>query len=120
MKSEFGVLQAQVAQMQREMAGLKRQRWVGWGLFMVVLIAVAVTSATTQTIPIPQDLVCKSLKVVSDNGKEQVIIGTDAEGGFLHIFRNNGKKQAALAVNREYGGYIYLFNKDSSKLRVLK
>lgn len=37
MKSEFGVLQAQVAQMQREMAGLKRQRWVGWGLFMAVI-----------------------------------------------------------------------------------
>ncbi len=130
MKTEIEVLNDDVAVLKRNLA---RQRWANVGLLVVGLVGFGAISARTQPDPkpVPQDLIVKSLRVVDENGKERIHIGTkagnalvqmdsntqervvyittDVDGGNIRLKSNTNKFAASIGADEE-GGSVMVYS----------
>jgi len=62
-------------------------------------------------------LVCQTLKLVSPDGKEMLVLGSDADGGFLRMLAQDGKLRAYLAVGSQVGpAFFNLYGTDQKTL----
>jgi hypothetical protein len=62
-------------------------------------------------------LVCHTLKLVSPDGKEMLVLGSDADGGFLRMLAQDGKLRAYLAVGSQVGpAFFNLYGADQKTL----
>jgi|SRR5262249_5752885 len=62
-------------------------------------------------------LVCQTLKLVSPDGKEMLVLGSDADGGFLRMLAQDGKMRAYLAVGSQVGpAFFNLYGTDEKTL----
>jgi hypothetical protein len=121
MQNESNELQSQVAQLQQEIAALKRrqsvalqsQRWVVGSLIMIAAIGFVADRSTTQAAPAkePGDVTCKLLQIVGDDGKLKASITSDDDGGSVAIFDKNEKLKASI-TNDGSDGSVSVFGKD--------
>jgi hypothetical protein len=101
MTSDEMGLREQVASLRLDM---KRQRWVNAGLLIVGMVAASAVTAQTQTNNQPRELVCSSLRVVGENGRDAVLIGSDKTGGAIFAMGKDGNKQVAILADDGGGG----------------
>lgn len=119
MQNESNELQSQVAQLQEEIAALKRrqsvalqsQRWVAGAIIMIAAIGFVAERATTQGTPVKGDITCKSLQIVGDDGKLKASLTSDEDGGAVAIFDKNGKLKASM-INDGEEGAVSVFSKN--------
>jgi hypothetical protein len=62
-------------------------------------------------------LVCHTLKLVGSDGKDMLVLGSDADGGFLRMLGQDGKLRAYLAVGAQVGpAFLNLYGTDQKTL----
>jgi|GEM_PF-5874179 len=109
-------LRLELAELKREVASLKRTRWITPGslaVALVSLVALGVASPRRQAAPQPaqdhtptqlaQDISCKSLTVVDGNGNPMIRLKSDVDGGTFVINGADGKKRFFSAVENNAG-----------------
>jgi hypothetical protein len=80
-----------------------------FGVFGLVVVGGLLAATSLQSVP---DVVkAKSFEVVNDEGKAQVILGADAEGGMLGIYNKDEKREAGIFVS-SFGGRMGIYNKN--------
>jgi hypothetical protein len=123
MQQQHAELWAEIQALRGEVEALRRQTPSGsrrgrWALLVGGLVAGVIFGQTflesASAVPQggPQDLVCKSLKVVG-GGKELVVIGGDEDGGGVLIHGVDGVPRVFLGVAAKKGaGIVHLMSAD--------
>lgn len=93
---DFERLATQVERLEARLGQMKRQRIAG----AVLLAAVVGGSAFNMA---PQDLTVRSLAVIGADGKRQVFLIGDENGGQLNVYSSEGRRAVALGVDKGAG-----------------
>jgi hypothetical protein len=115
MNSEVEGLQEQLTNLRRDM---KRQRWVNAGLLIVSMVAASAVTVQSQTGDGARALVCRSLSVVNEDGREVILIGANKTGGTIALMGENDKHQIAL-VSGQPGGAVTISDRDGEHRVIL-
>lgn len=101
MEAELCALRERIERLERETGSLKRQRWLalaGLGIALLVL-----GSPLGRTEDGAQNLICRSLKVVDQDGNPRVTLDIQATGGRLAVAGNDAKPRAVVGVDHDAG-----------------
>lgn len=109
MGSEFEILENRLSELQCEVLDLKRRdvstrkrhRWMILTVLVVGFLAYFAPRGITH--PETGNVVCKSLRVVDDQGRDRAVIGINETGGYLSLRGNNNIEQLFCGVNQAGG-----------------
>lgn len=113
---ELQSLRQELADLRREVKNLKKTRWITPGSIAVALAAMAALGVAAPRIQgtqqdqtshrptqMAQDLVCKSIRITDDTGRDMITLGKDKDGGFFVVNGADGKKRFFTAIENNAG-----------------
>ena len=101
MDAELVALRERIERLERETGSLKRQRWLVLGVFAGALLVFG--SPLGRTEDAAQNLVCRSLKVVDQEGNPRVSLDIQATGGRVLVAGNDARPRAVVGVDHDAG-----------------
>lgn len=96
MTQEIETLALQVRMLESRVHAMRRQRWLIAAGALVVLGVSAFGAA-------PQDLTVRSLTVVGQDGRKQLFLIGDDQGGQVNVYAKSGERAVALGVDHGAG-----------------